>query len=92
MKRLIVGAMICAALVGCTKDPESVSNKGQGFKIEVLFTDDDNCTMKRFSDGSQNHYYAVCDSVEGRVASTSSTQSCGKNCTRTEEIQTIKTN
>ena len=80
MKKLLIVAA-AVVLMGCSKDPESVTFKGAGFKVETLFTDEDGCTVKRFEDGGRDRYYTNCKGT------TTYSESCGKNCTTESGVE-----
>lgn len=76
---------ICVALVlltGCDDPPpESTARAGNGYSLERLFTND-GCAVYYFSHNGRSHYYTDC---RGGV---STTQSCGKNCSYEENVET----
>lgn len=51
--------------------------------VELLF-EVDGCRVYRFQDGGRDRYFAKCPAS----ASTMSTESCGKHCTRDVEVPT----
>lgn len=83
MKYFIVLSLF---LVGCIKDgtPVEVNGAKEDFRVELLFSKDE-CSVYRFRDGSNIHYYTNC---KGTVSSTK-TRQCGKSrCSYTEQIST----
>lgn len=68
--------ILLALLAGCKEAPESSKHVGN-FKVEKLF-EVDGCTVYRFYD-DRTVYFTNC----GNKPTTSYTESCGKNCTRT---------
>ena len=52
-----------------------------------LLTSSDGCDVYRFVDGGSINYFVRCTSGD---ASTAWSKSCGKNCVKSESIQTIK--
>lgn len=58
--------------------PVSITDAADNFNVEKIFKKD-NCTVYRFYD-SGNHYFTDC-------GETMSTVSCGKHCTRQENIK-----
>lgn len=85
----LVALAIVLLLFGCAKEPVSrASSSNSEINVDRLF-DYDGCTMYRFKDGGERHYYARCDD---RVSTISQhTESCGKNCEETvqENIDTL---
>lgn len=57
MKKLIL--VIVLALVACSKRPESTTKAGVDFTVDKLFTVD-GCTVYRFGDGGETHYFTNC--------------------------------
>ncbi len=75
------------AAVACTNDPVSVSGtNNRQIQVDELF-EHDGCKVYRFEDGYRDHYYVRCKDTQ--PAQTLSTESCGKNCTRPVDIQTV---
>jgi len=83
MKSLAISAIIAVALSGCVKQPNGPTTQHGNFQVSTLFTQD-GCTVYRFYDGGNMHYFANCPA--GAV--TMQDVSCGKNCTRDEVIST----
>lgn len=83
MNKFVIIACVLG-LVGCDKPPvkEDQTNNKE-FSIATLFSHD-NCTVYRFWDAGSRHYFVKCSNT----AQTISQQSCGKNCTRDENIST----
>lgn len=67
-------------------EPNPPSRGDSLTKIDLLAVDADGCKIKRFDDGLNAHYYVVCPNS---TASTISYVSCGKGCTRPDEIPTL---
>ena len=85
MKHIIAALIACGLLVGCSRPAERTSEtSNSNFNVERLFTHE-GCTAYRFWDAGIRRYYVACD---GRSASTSWTERCGKNCSRPVEIAT----
>lgn len=79
MKFLFI--VVLLVLSGCQKEPLSAKQTdNKNFMVEKLFTNE-GCTIYRFWD-NRSHYYSDC---RGSVLGT---ESCGKNCSRDEEIHT----
>jgi len=58
MKYILGLLLLC--LIGCTADPiSSVKTNNKDVSVDLLFTHD-GCSVYRFVDGSDYHYYAVC--------------------------------
>jgi hypothetical protein len=75
-------------LQGCSHDPvSSESTNNPQVPVELMF-EHDSCKVYRFYDGGRRHFFVRCRS---EVASTLSTQRCGKHCTRDELISTEET-
>lgn len=75
MKRL---AILCAALIGCSKTPEKVEmTTNPEIPVETLFTHD-GCTVYRFVDVGRAHYFAKCPEAVEVIGTYS--ESCGKGC------------
>lgn len=75
--------LIVLALSGCARDPVSTDHTdNQSVSVDKLFTHE-GCSVYRFYDAGHYHYWADCrgDSIE-------SSQTCGRNCTRTEGVPT----
>ena len=79
MKLIILLTIMMLTLVSCERKAEETKSSGD-FKVEKLFTLD-GCTSYRYYDGRTIHY-TTCG-----VTSTS-TYSCGKNCTQEEQVTT----
>lgn len=80
---------LAAALAGCgqrTQQPESSAAAGTGYKVDKLFTHD-GCTVYRFWDWSNTRYFVRCDTGQ---AETMTSQSCGKGCTSSTQIPTVR--
>lgn len=72
-------------LVACAKDPQSSTTTGN-FEIDKLFVYE-GCTMYRFGDAGNYHYFAKCgNSVD---VESNWDESCGKGCTthKTDNIR-----
>ena len=65
----------------------TVQTNNPNFELKLLFSHD-GCSVYRFWDFNEVHYYTDC---RGSVTSARQTR-CGKNCTRTDyyEITTVK--
>ncbi len=79
MKYIILGLMI-VSLTACQGKAEESNTTGD-FQVERLFTHE-GCTSYRYYDGGRYIHYTTCG-----VTSTS-TYSCGKNCTQSDEVTT----
>lgn len=83
----------CLLVTSCQRQAETSSQTSNPeVKVETLFRHD-GCTVYRFRDGGNDHYYVRCS--DGYVrADTSISESCGKACTRTrvEGIETKEQN
>jgi len=79
MIKLIILALAIVTLSSCTRKAEESRTSGD-FQVEKLFTHD-GCTAYRFYDG-RYVYYTTCG------VTTSSTHSCGKSCTQSDEVTT----
>ncbi len=81
LKTVLISTLL---LAGCNVEAErSVASTNNRFQPEQLFSTE-GCTVFRFHDGRRAHYFAKCKAG----ATTSSTYSCGKNCTNHEMIHT----
>ena len=78
MKKLIL-LVVCIALTGCEREPESTVTAGRDIKVSKLFTVD-GCSVYRFGDSGRSVYFTNCS------GSTQYTVNCGKNCTRDQEV------
>jgi hypothetical protein len=90
MKRLLVGvAMVWAVGTAGTKAPiETRRTDNSNIDIELLFTND-GCSVYRFDDDGNHHYYADCGGTgSGHL------RSCGAKCVRyeSEELERLKNN
>lgn len=84
----ITSLLILLLVVGCAKEPESVSNTSNPeFNVEKLFVHD-GCTVYRFSNSWRDHYFARCRQETETIGSHS--EPCGKGCItrRDENIRT----
>lgn len=71
-------------LLSCDRPAQEVRpSSNSHVPVELLF-ETDGCRVYRFEDGGRDHYFAKC----AVPASTMSTESCGKNCTRDSEVPT----
>ena len=71
-------------LTGCEKTPVNrTGTNNPEVLVDTLFTHE-GCTVYRFTDSGHFHYYTKCNTG---TSETLSTQSCGKNCTQQESIQ-----
>jgi hypothetical protein len=78
--------LLAPLLVGCVEPAlATVPSNNPHIEVDTLLTHD-GCTVYRFRDG-QYHYFVRCP--DPPRASTLSRVSCGKNCTRPEEIPTV---
>lgn len=79
MKLLLLATLL--TFVSCAKQGTSVVPDGakDDFGVTLLFTQD-GCSVYRFQDGGYMRYFTNCK------GQTISTVSCGKNCTRQENI------
>ena len=69
-------------LIGCAKEPaQTTGTNNSAFQVDELFTHK-GCTVYRFYDSGHYHYFTNCH------GSVSSTLTCGKNCTRPDEVPT----
>lgn len=75
MKYLVLLLILSA----CARDGQESKNIGN-FRIEKLFTNE-KCSVYRFYDTGNYHYYTSCQE-------TIQTLACGKNCYREENIKT----
>jgi hypothetical protein len=77
MKKIILFALI--ALTACANEPlKTDTSDNTNIKVDKLFTYD-SITVYRFLDAGHYHYFTK--------NLTSSTLSCGKNCTYNETIE-----
>lgn len=82
--RSLVMIMTALALVGCSKDPVSVSGTdNKEIQVAELFTHH-GVTIYRFDDGSRRVYFS---SNAGDVTA-KHTENCGKGCIRTVTVET----
>lgn len=87
MQKTLFAAAIALLLIGCAAEPQELV-QGNNKDVEVyLLTEADGCKIYRFMDSGRFHYFTRCAANEN--VSTSSVQSCGKNCTESVEVQTI---
>lgn len=82
--RFLVFIAVLIVLAACAKHPDrSTSTDNVEFTVDTLFTYE-GCTVYRFKDAGRNIYYANCGtSVEVQYQ-----HSCGKGCTRNNQITT----
>lgn len=78
--RLFLIFFASLTLLACTaKQPESTTAAGIEFKVDKLFTHD-GCTVYRFVDGGNYRYFTNCQ------GSTNWIENCGKNCSKTINV------
>jgi len=76
--------LVLLILIGCSKAPiSSKETNNKNIKVELLFTHN-GCNIYRFTD-ERHVYFSDCS----QNFKTSHSESCGKNCTRTVDRQTI---
>lgn len=76
MKRVLVALVL---LVACEADPVARHGTNNAdVQLDTLFTRD-GCTVYRFSDAGNLHYFARCEAASAEVIGTRR-ESCGKNC------------
>lgn len=73
----------CSACFSASAPVSSSPSNNSNIEVETLFTHD-GCTVFRFFDAGY-HYYARCDGAHATI----STVSCGRHCTRQEEVRTV---
>ena len=60
MKKYLTAVMLALVSIGCDKPAQSTyTPSNSNFQVEVLFTDNEGFTVKRFADGSRNYYYVT---------------------------------
>ncbi len=79
-------ALIASACYPLKAPVASTPTNNPNIEVHTLFTHD-GCTVYRFFD-TEYHYYARCDGAPAN-STTMSTVSCGRHCTREEEIPTV---
>lgn len=67
----LIAIALMLTLTSCYKDPQTVTNEGNGFQVEYLFTKD-SIKVYRFRDGRYVHYFTS-------KGETMTTQTIGKN-------------
>jgi hypothetical protein len=75
----LVKYLLVLLFLGCTPKivtPVDVQDSKDNFEVVKLFRKD-NCTLYRFYDSGNKHYFSDCGEVE-----TNWSESCGKNCIR----------
>lgn len=78
-------------LTGCVKQADgTVASSNIHVGVEKLFTAD-GCTVYRFYDDGDYHYYSKCTGAIHSEVETTLSKSCGKSCTTTYQ-DTIVTN
>lgn len=81
--------LIASGLVAsCLSDPVSSAGSSNGeVPAGVIARLDNGCEIYRFRDGSSSSkYFVLCPNAD---TSTTSTESCGKSCTRDVEVPTV---
>ena len=87
MRHLLACLLLSVPLVGCMQPAIATTpSNNPNIEVDTLLTHD-GCTVYRFRDGAY-HYFVRC--AEARSASTASVVSCGKNCSRPDDIQTLR--
>lgn len=82
-KRRYLWVVCVMFAAGCTGRAQTSQRVGD-FTVQRLF-EVDGCTVYRFSDNGSYRYFSRCGS---RSSGVMWTQSCGKNCTASVDIQT----
>lgn len=86
MRHLLASLLLVTPLVGCMQPAVATTpSNNPNIEVDTLLTHD-GCTVYRFRDGAY-HYFVRCAGAPS--VSTTSVVSCGKNCSRPEEIQTV---
>ncbi|WP_137803427.1 DUF4884 domain-containing protein [Caulobacter sp. 3R27C2-B] len=85
MARIILIAAVAAVLAACAgpSTPADSVDSNAGYAVQKLFKVD-GCTVYRFEDAGSLRYLTTCP------GSVQSVTSCGKSCTRRDQIQTVE--
>ena len=83
-----LACLLALPLVGCVQPAVATTpSNNPHIEVDTLLTHE-GCTVYRFRDVTY-HYFVRCRDAPSQSASTMSRVSCGKNCERPEEIQTV---
>ena len=84
----LVVLLIAIILSSCTQEVESVEHKSNGVTVYRITTVE-GCGIYEIERGSISNpiYTTICPDGQ---SSTQWTHSCGKNCTRTEQVATVR--
>lgn len=91
MKNTLLLLIAALFLTGCVKQAEgTMDSSNDKVAVEKLFTADQ-CTVYRFYDDGDYHYYSKCIGALRSEVETTLSRSCGKSCTESYP-DTIVTN
>jgi hypothetical protein len=69
MKKIFILALATLTILGCSKDPISVSeSNNKDIQVELLF-EYEGCKMFRFKDGDNDHYFTKCINASSQTIS-----------------------
>lgn len=91
-KKLAIAALfgVAAVVSGCAKAPiETVQTENPEISYSVLFNRH-GCEVGRFEDSGRAVYVTICPEGGTSATQSSHSESCGKNCTRTVEHNTMQ--
>ena len=87
MFRSLLVLSLAVLLAGCAADPQSTAASANSKVPVVRLTEFEDCVICRFYDAGHYRYMGRCAS--GAPLSVSSYISCGKNCTRPDELLVV---
>ena len=73
--------LVLLVLYGCAEKLETFETNNADYKVDFLF-EHDGCRMYRFKDG-RSIYFTKC----GTRSMTNRLESCGKNCTHVNQVE-----
>lgn len=84
---LLLALVASLTLIGCEsrQSERSTAVGSGGYQVDTLFHHE-GCTIYRFTDNLRSRYYSRCDGVQS--SGVEWPESCGKNCTRNQGIET----
>jgi len=81
-----VAAVLVLSMGGCEVPPVSTSPTNNAAVPVSLLFEHDGCRVYRFEDEGRDHWFVRCAGASSSTAST--TENCGKHCTRVVEVPT----
>jgi len=80
MQKRLAGLALAALLGGCENTPvASMPSSNASITVDKLFSND-GCTVYRFHDAGEQHYYVRCDGRSTLGVIEGHSRTCGKGC------------